>query len=176
MVEREGGTRQVIGGSHMMAGKLYGMGVVVFGMAAVLAGCADTGGAKGAVEPLAGANATKSLYDRLGGKSAITAVVDQFVSNVAADGRINSRFASTDIPKLKGHLVDQVCQATGGPCTYQGRDMKRTHLGMQISSADFGALVQDLVAALDAFHVPAGEKRELLGMLGSMKQDIVELP
>ncbi len=160
----------------MMAGKVCGMGVVALGMAAMLAGCADTGSVKGAAQPMAGATATKSLYDRLGGKSAITAVVDQFVSNVAADGRINSRFASTDIPKLKGHLVDQVCQATGGPCTYQGRDMKRTHLGMQISSADFGALVQDLVAALDKFNVPAGEKSELLGKLGSMKNDIVELP
>ena len=160
----------------MMAGKVVGMGVVVLGVATVLVGCADTGGVKGAAQPLAGANATKSLYERLGGKPAITAVVDQFVANVAADGRINSRFASTDIPRLKGHLVDQVCQATGGPCTYQGRDMKRTHLGMRISSADFGALVQDLVASLDAFQVPAGEKSELLGMLGSMKQDIVELP
>lgn len=160
----------------MMASKWYGMGVVVVGVTAVLAGCADTGGVKGAVQPVAGITATKTLYERLGGKSAITAVVDQFVANVAADRRINSRFASTDIPKLKGHLVDQVCQATGGPCTYQGRDMKRTHLGMQISSADFGALVQDLVAALDAFHVPAGEKSELLGMLGSMKKDIAELP
>ena len=160
----------------MMAGKLYGMGVVVLGVAGVLAGCADTGSVKGAAQPTAGATAAKSLYDRLGGKPAITAVVDQFVANVAADKRINNRFASTDIPKLKGHLVDQVCQATGGPCTYQGRDMKRTHLGMQISSADFEALVQDLVAALDAFHVPVGEKSELLAMLGSMKKDIVELP
>ncbi len=160
----------------MMAGKVCGMGVVALGMAAMLAGCADTGGVRGGAQPMAGATATKSLYERLGGKSAITAVVDQFVSNVAADGRINSRFACTDIPKLKGHLVDQVCQATGGPCTYQGRDMKRTHLGMQISSADFGALVQDLVAALDKFNVPAGEKSELLGKLGSMKNDIVELP
>lgn len=69
------------------------------------------------VEPPA-ANKTASLYDRLGGKSAITAVVDEFVGNVANDARINNRFATTDIPRLKGHLVDQVCGATGGPCTY----------------------------------------------------------
>lgn len=160
----------------MTDGRLYGVGLALLGLMAVLAGCADTGGVKVSAQPSAGATTTKPLYERLGGKPAIAAVVDQFVANVAADGRINSRFASTDIPKLKGHLVDQVCQATGGPCTYQGRDMKRTHLGMQISSADFGALVQDLVAALDTFHVPAGEKSELLGMLGSMKNDIVEVP
>jgi hemoglobin len=100
--------------------------------------------------------------------------VDQFVANVAADSRINGRFATTDIPKLKGHLVDQVCMATGGPCTYKGRDMKTTHAGMKITNGDFGALVEDLVAALDKFKVPAQEKGELLGLLGPMKKDIVE--
>jgi hemoglobin len=67
------------------------------------------------------AAAQKSLYDRLGGKPAITAVVHDFVGNVAADKKINARFAKTDIPKLEGLLVDQICAATGGPCTYGGR-------------------------------------------------------
>ena len=116
-----------------------------------------------------------SLYDRLGGKPAISAVVDQFVANVAADARINGRFATTDIPRLKGHLVDQVCMATGGPCTYKGRDMKTTHAGMRISNSDFGALVEDLVMALNAFKVPAREKEELLNLLRPMKKDIVEI-
>lgn len=154
----------------------YGAGVLLLGAVALCGGCAETGGVSQTSRTAAAAPAAKSLYDRLGGKPAIMAVVDQFVENVAADGRINNRFATTDIPKLKGHLVDQVCQATGGPCRYQGREMKATHLGMQISSADFGALVQDLVAALDKFNVPAGEKGELLALLGPMKKDIVELP
>ncbi|HSC57792.1 MAG TPA: group 1 truncated hemoglobin [Nitrospira sp.] len=117
----------------------------------------------------------RSLYDRLGGKTAISAVVDQFVANVAGDSRINGRFATTDIPKLKGHLVDQICMASGGPCIYKGRDMKTTHVGMNISNADFGALVDDLVKALDTFKVPAREREELLGLLGPMKKDIVEV-
>lgn len=137
---------------------------IVAGVAVVVAGCAG----------METAPAGKSLYDRLGGKPAIVAVVDQFVANVAADSRINGRFATTDIPKLKGHLVDQVCMATGGPCTYKGRDMKTTHAGMKITDADFTALVEDLVAALDKFKVPAREKNELLGILGPMKKDIVE--
>jgi hemoglobin len=119
---------------------------------------------------------TPSLYDRLGGKPAITAVVDEFVGNVAKDARINSRFATTDIPRLKGHLVDQVCSATGGPCTYTGRDMITTHAGMKISNAEFSALVEDLVAALNHFQVPPREQQELLGLLGPMKSDIVEIP
>lgn len=145
-------------------------GVVALGAVLMFAGCAETGPTSGTARP------AKSLYERLGGKPAITAVVDQFVANVAADGRINGRFATTDIPRLKGHLVDQVCGATGGPCTYRGRDMKTTHDGMKISSGDFDALVQDLVAALDKFNVPAAEKSELLGLLGPMKKDIVEIP
>lgn len=134
-----------------------------------------SGAACSTVEPQAG-KATASLYDRLGGKPAITAVIDEFVGNVADDQRINGRFATTDIPKLKGHLVDQVCGATGGPCTYTGRDMKTTHAGMRISNADFTAMVEDLVAALDTFKVPQAEQKELLGLLGSMKSDIVEIP
>ena len=74
----------------------------------------------------AGQETTKTLYDRLGGKAAITAVVDQFVTNVADDKRINARFSTTDIPRLKKNLVDQVCMASGGPCTYSGRDMTTT--------------------------------------------------
>ena len=62
----------------------------------------------------------KSLYERLGGKGAIEAVVDQFIANVAADDRINHRFVYADFARLRGHLVDQVCAATGGPCTYKG--------------------------------------------------------
>jgi len=116
----------------------------------------------------------KSLYDRLGGKGAITAVVDEFIANVAADSRINHFFQDTDIPHLKRMLVDQICEATGGPCKYTGLDMKNAHKGMGISSADFNALVEDLVKALDKFKVPEKEKGELLAALGGMKSDIVE--
>ena len=115
----------------------------------------------------------KSLYERLGGKDAITAVVDDFVANVAADKRINGFFAKTDVPRLKRNLVDQICQATGGPCTYTGKDMKTAHKGMGITDADFNALVQDLQKSLNKFKVPAKEQGELLGALGSLKPQIV---
>ena len=121
----------------------------------------------------------KSLYERLGGKKAISAVVDEFVGRVAADTRINGFFAKTaaDPQRLAGFkkkLVDQICQASGGPCKYTGKDMKTAHEGMGISGADFNALVEDLVGALDKFNVGDKEKNELLGALGPMKGDIVE--
>jgi hemoglobin len=73
----------------------------------------------------------KSLYERLGGQPAVVAVVDEFVGNVAKDKRINGFFAHTDITNLKTKLVEQICAATGGPCTYTGRDMKTAHAGLQ---------------------------------------------
>jgi hemoglobin len=115
------------------------------------------------------------LYERLGGNEAITAVVDDFVARCAADGRINGKFARTDIPRLKKNLVDQVCEAAGGPCTYSGRDMRQTHDGMSVTGGEFEALVADLVATLDSFGVGEAEKAELLGALAPMRADIVEV-
>jgi len=117
--------------------------------------------------------AARSLYDRLGGKDAITVVIDDFVANVAADKRINARFAKTNIPHLKQMLVEQVCQATGGPCTYTGKSMRDAHMGMKITETEFNALVEDLTQSLDKHAVPAAEKNELLTALGGMKGDIV---
>jgi hemoglobin len=142
----------------------------------VLAGCgdkqqpADTAVAAAADTPAA---AAPSLYDRLGGKDAITVVIDDFVANVAADKRINARFAKTNIPHLKQMLVEQVCQATGGPCTYTGKSMLEAHKGMKITEAEFTALVEDLTQSLDKHNVPQQEKSELLTALGGMKGDIV---
>ncbi len=114
-----------------------------------------------------------SLYTRLGGQPAITAVVDDFVGNVAADKRINRFFAHANVPRLKQNLVNQICQGTGGPCTYTGLSMREAHRGMKITDADFTALVEDLIKTLDKFKVPDKEKKELLGILGPMKKDIV---
>lgn len=133
---------------------------------------ADTTGA-GATAAAVVPAAPQSLYDRLGGKDAITAVINDFVGNVAADSRINARFAKTDIPHFKQMLVEQVCQATGGPCTYTGKSMKDAHKGMKINEADFNALVEDLTKSLDTHSVPAAEKNELLNALAGMKGDIV---
>lgn len=115
----------------------------------------------------------KSLYERLGGKEAIVAVIDDFVGNVVADDRINKRFANSNPVRVKSQMVDFVCQGTGGPCKYNGRDMKSGHTGMNISEAEFNALVEDLVKTLDKFKVPAKEKNDLLSLLGSMKGDII---
>jgi hemoglobin len=101
--------------------------------------------------------------------------VDDFVARCASDDRINGKFAHTDIPRLKKMLVDQVSAATGGPATYPGRDMKDTHAGMGVTAGEFDALVTDLVASLDHFDVPKEDQEELLGVLGPMRDEIVEI-
>jgi hemoglobin len=123
----------------------------------------------------------KTLYDNLGKKKGITAVVDDFVGRCAADSRISSFFKPDvadpkRLAKFKMNLVNQICQAAGGPCKYTGKSMKDAHAGMGISSADFNALVEDLVASLDKFKVAEADKNTLLGVLGPMKSDIVEKP
>jgi hemoglobin len=130
---------------------------------------------------MAWAQAKDALYKSLGGKKAITAVVDLFVGNVAADTKINSFFkADVADPKKLAHfkmeLVNQICQAAGGPCKYTGKSMKEAHAGMGITSGDFDALVGDLVAALDKAGVKPEDKMALLGVLGPMKPEIVEKP
>ena len=120
-----------------------------------------------------------TVYKSLGGKKAIVAVVDDFVGRVAADSRINGFFKDTAsdparLAAFKKNLSDQICEATGGPCKYKGKDMKSAHAGMGISSGDFNALVEDLVATLDKFHVKEQDKNALLGALAPMKSDIVE--
>jgi len=116
-----------------------------------------------------------SLYERLGGIDAITAVVENFRDRVAGDNRINQKFAKTDLGRLRKMLIDQVCEAAGGPCRYTGRSMKDAHTGMKVTSGEFDALVQDLVATLNQFKVGKKEQDEVLGVLGPLKADIVEV-
>ncbi|HVU03022.1 MAG TPA: group 1 truncated hemoglobin [Polyangiaceae bacterium] len=128
-----------------------------------------------------------TVYQRLGRKPAIQAVVTDFHSRVMADAAINSFFATTDANRLATCLVRQVCMATGGPCKYGDeipdaepgvksacRTMKDAHTGLNVAYADFQELVTDLVAALDAANVPADDKNAILGVLAPMCPDIVE--
>jgi hemoglobin len=123
------------------------------------------------------AAAKPSLYKRLGGYDAIAAVTDDFIGRLIADPRFEKFFAgaSTDSKgKIRQHVVDQLCNAAGGPCLYTGRTMKQSHAGLGITEDDWNAAVKLLVASLDKFKVPEAEKGELAAILGTLKADIVE--
>jgi len=137
----------------------------VAAMALALAACATTMAAK-----------PPSLYQRLGGREGIRGVVDDFVATAAADDRVKGRFtglAPAAVEKLKTNLSDQICEATGGPCSYLGRDMKTTHKGMSISDTEWNATVEDLAKAMEKRNVAPEDQKALLGLLGPMKADIV---
>ena len=123
------------------------------------------------------APAPKSLFERLGGQDGVKAVVDKFVENVTQDPAVNKSFKNTKGPKLeafKKNLVDQVCEVTGGPCKYAGKDMKSAHKGMKITEAQFDALVMDLKLALGELKVGDAEQGEVIEKLAPLKEDIVE--
>jgi hemoglobin len=122
-----------------------------------------------------GAQPRKSLYERLGGLEAVTAVVDAFLRVAGADERINKKLARSNVERVRLHVIEQVCEVTGGPCKYTGNSMKKAHKNLKITDAEFTAGVEDLVKALDKFNVPQAEKDELLGILATLKNDIVEV-
>src|SRR5215831_5659892 len=131
------------------------------------------GGAPVATAPAPSRPRSGSLFDRLGGMPAISAVVDDFAGNVLGDTRINQKFAKTDAPRLLANLKDFVCMATGGPCKYNGLSMKKSHEHMRVTGGEFNALVEDLVKTLDKFNVQDPERKELLGALAGLRGDIV---
>jgi hemoglobin len=116
-----------------------------------------------------------SLYERLGGIDAITAVVRAVVDRQMKDDRINQKFARTNQDRLIKEFVDFICQATGGPCTYTGRDMTEAHHDMGVTNGEFQAFVEDVVAVLDDFKVGKAEQDELLNALASLQGEIVEV-
>ena len=118
---------------------------------------------------------TRSLYDRLGGGDAISALTESWVARVAGDDRANGKFVRTDIDRLKKELVDQLCEVTGGPCTYTGRSMQETHDGMKVTAGEFEVVMQHLRAALDELNVSKTDQDELVGLLEPMRDDMVEV-
>jgi hemoglobin len=123
------------------------------------------------------AQGKKSLYERLGGYDALAAVTDDFIGRLAADKQL-SRFlvglSDDSKKKLRQHVLNLLCQTTGGPCLYTGRDMRTSHKGLGITESDWESSVKDLNATLDKFKVPQAERDEVLAAVSGLKKDIVE--
>lgn len=119
----------------------------------------------------------KTLYQRLGGYDAIAAVVDDFVMQLATDPSLGAFFkghSEDSIKKIRQHVIDFICNAAGGPCSYTGRDMKTSHKGLGITEAQWNKSVEYLKATLDKFKVTEKEQNELFAAVFSVKNDIVE--
>ena len=122
------------------------------------------------------ASTQPSLYKRLGGYDALAAVTDDFIGRLASDPQLSRFFVTHNqegLKRIRQHVVDFLCVATGGPCVYTGQDMKTAHTGLKISEDDWSASVKHLVATLDKFKVPEKEKGEVLAAISGLKGDIV---
>ena len=117
----------------------------------------------------------RSLYERLGGIEAITAVARAFEDHAAKDDRINQKFARTNLNRLTKEFVDQLCQDTGGPCTYTGLNLRQAHTTMGVTGGEWDAFIEDFVATLNDFNVGKAEQDELLNNLRPMRAEIVEV-
>jgi len=124
-------------------------------------------------------SAAPALYTRLGGYDAIAAVTDDFLGRLAADKQMSRFFvgvSADSLRKLRQHVVDQLCEASGGPCYYFGRSMKTVHAGLGITESDWQLTVKHLTATFDKFKVPEKERQQVIEFLSTLKKDIVEKP
>jgi hemoglobin len=123
-----------------------------------------------------------SLYERLGGTYSIATVIDDFIERLLVNTTLNANPAITEartrVPKagLKFHVTALVCEVTGGPCKYSGRTMKESHQKLNITPAEWDAMVADFKATLNKFKVPQREQQELITIVGSTRNDIVQSP
>ncbi|HKX40916.1 MAG TPA: group 1 truncated hemoglobin [Burkholderiaceae bacterium] len=113
-----------------------------------------------------------SLYQRLGGWDAITTMVDDGIGYISADPRINQRFAGVGGDALKRNLAEFLCERSGGPCVYKGRNMADAHEGMFVRDDEFDALVEDLGKAMDKARIGPRERAEVAAMLAKLRNSI----
>ena len=114
-----------------------------------------------------------ALYQAFGEKAGLVKLMDDFVPRLQADPRLAEAFKKANVANLKSQLVEQICQVSGGPCTYKGPDMKTTHNSMDITKTDFNALVEVLQKSMDAQGIAFSSQNQLLAKLAPMHRDII---
>ncbi len=128
--------------------------------------------------PTIGAAEEPSLYERLGGYDAVSAVVDDFAAKLFDDPVVGARFFGMGEDSREGFRQKNknlVCAATGGPCKIISRSALQTHTGLGITASEFSIVAQHLVDTLNKFNVPEQEHNELMAIIGSLRPDIVEV-
>ena len=116
------------------------------------------------------------LFQQLGARPGLIALTDDFMVRLLADPRMNPFFKDTDPKVFKSQLVDQLCEVSGGPCKFKGKDMKTVHSGQDVTRSNFNALVEVLQQSMDAQGIPFRVQNRLLAQLAPMHRDIVNAP
>jgi hemoglobin len=117
--------------------------------------------------------ADDDLYVAFGEKAGLAALMDDFVERLVVDSRTKPFFEHADLVNLKTQLTDQLCSLSGGPCQYDGRDMKTAHAGMGVKTSHFNALVEVLQESMDAKKIPFTQQNRMLALLAPMHRDII---
>ena len=128
---------------------------------ALLGGCASTG-------------TQQTLYQALGEEAGVRRLVDEVVTVLHADRRINTLFRETDDAYFKERLFEQICELTGGGCSYTGLTMEEAHSGMALTATDFNYFVEDTRIGMTRAGVPIGAQNRLLALFRPMYGDVVE--
>ncbi|WP_038051160.1 group 1 truncated hemoglobin [Thioalkalivibrio sp. ALJ1] len=113
------------------------------------------------------------LFQQLGGMGGIDLIVEELLVEISRDLRIVEQFAETNVERFRRLLVEQICDISGGPCEYSGDSMELVHGGMEITEAEFNALVENLITAMDTARVPLAAQNRLLRKLAEMRSDII---
>ena len=113
------------------------------------------------------------LYKTFGEKPGLVKLVDDFMERLVADPRTEPHFKPADQKHIKVQLVDQFCVVLGGPCVYKGADMKTSHSNLDITKADFNALVEVLQLAMKAQGIAFSSQNQLLAKLAPMYRDVI---
>jgi hemoglobin len=119
----------------------------------------------------------KSLYERLGGYDAVSAVANDLLPRLRGDsqlGRFWAHRGEDGIAREKQLLIDFLSSNAGGPLYYTGRDMEISHRGMAIDESDWATFMGHLGATLDAFALPQRERDDVVAFIESTRADIVE--
>ena len=119
---------------------------------------------------------SSSLYERLGGRESISAVVDEFYNRILTDDRVNHFFEDTNMLSLRGHQTRFIASVAGGPEGYDARELSEAHAHLDIDSRDFEIIATHLDEALVEFDVPEQERGEVLGAVGDLESEIVSEP
>lgn len=120
---------------------------------------------------------SKSLYERLGGYDAISAVANDLLPRLQTDpqlGRFWAHRGADGVAREKQLLIDFLCSSSGGTVYYRGRNMVLTHRGMGISESDWNVFLGHAGATLAKFQVGEAEQRDVVNFVLSLKSEIVE--
>lgn len=127
----------------------------------------------GCASRAADAASSAPLYQQLGGVDNITRFSGKTLDRVAQDPRSSRTFQGVKMSYLKASVSAYICKVAGGPCVYEGQDMKKSHADLHLGGSEFELMVTVLREELDAAGVPTAAKNELLRRLAPSKRDIV---